>query len=247
MKKHFYACAFLFYNALAFSQQTGIGTNTPHVNLEVKSTANNAVADGIMAPQLTRAQLTSKGDTLYTTEHTGTLIYITDVSGGDNLSQRININSIGYYYFDGATWLNLTGASQNSGSSIVKQKLTVASPNVVLTTASGDYSFRFSSTNGGPGTAWQIRNNRSEFRILSAFGIESYVPTSTSPTGYGVQFQTFTANSDTWMNIPVLVSVGTLELNTIRLYDMTTGTIYRFEGMLLNISGIKESMIIEEY
>ncbi|MFC3158558.1 hypothetical protein ACFOEQ_08460 [Chryseobacterium arachidis] len=62
--------------------------------------SGTADVDGIIAPRLTRQQLTLKGNTLYGNEQNGAIIYITDVSAGDNLSQRTHISSVGYYYFD---------------------------------------------------------------------------------------------------------------------------------------------------
>ena len=68
---------------------------------------------GLQAPRLTRAELTNKGNALYGTDQRGAIVYITDVSGGDNVSQRVNITSVGYYYFDGTVWNRI---ASNSGA-----------------------------------------------------------------------------------------------------------------------------------
>ncbi len=50
--------------------------------------------------EINRAELTEKGNTLYGKEQDGAIIYITDASGGDALSQREHIQSKGLYIFD---------------------------------------------------------------------------------------------------------------------------------------------------
>ncbi|MBP2616376.1 hypothetical protein [Chryseobacterium jejuense] len=80
--------------------QTGINTETPKATLDVTAKKEVLTIDGLLPPRLTRAELTAKGNTLYGKEQDGAIIYITDASGGDALSQRENIESKGLYIFD---------------------------------------------------------------------------------------------------------------------------------------------------
>ena len=106
---------------LAKSQEGRVGINTvsPKTTLDVngKSDTNGLSLSGditgLQAPRLTRAELTNKGNTLYGADQRGAIVYITDVSGGNNVSQRVNITSVGYYYFDGAVWNRI---ASNSGA-----------------------------------------------------------------------------------------------------------------------------------
>ncbi|WP_439478916.1 hypothetical protein [Chryseobacterium aquaticum] len=106
---------------LAKSQEGRVGINTvsPKTTLDVngKSDSNGLSLSGditgLQAPRLTRAELTNKGNALYGTDQRGAIVYITDVSGGDNVSQRVNIISVGYYYFDGTVWNRI---ASNSGA-----------------------------------------------------------------------------------------------------------------------------------
>lgn len=90
--------------------RVGINTTTPKTTFDVNGkkdgSGNLLTTDitGMQAPRLTRAELTSKGNTLYGTDQKGALIYVTDITGGNSLSQRINITAAGYYYFDGSVW-----------------------------------------------------------------------------------------------------------------------------------------------
>ncbi|BAP32879.1 uncharacterized protein CHSO_3842 [Chryseobacterium sp. StRB126] len=80
--------------------QTGINTESPKATLDVTAKKEVLTIDGLLPPRLTRAELTEKGNTLYGKEQDGAIIYITDASGGDALSQRENIQSKGLYIFD---------------------------------------------------------------------------------------------------------------------------------------------------
>lgn len=52
----------------------------------------------MQAPRISRAEVTPKENTLYDADQKGTLIYITDIAGRDNMSQRMNVFQAGYYY-----------------------------------------------------------------------------------------------------------------------------------------------------
>ena len=96
----------LFSNAVAqsYDNRIGINTTTPQTTLDVTAPNDNTHIAGIQAPRLTRAELTAKGNSLYGADQKGTLIYITDVSGGDAAGQRVVVTEPGYYYFDGSLW-----------------------------------------------------------------------------------------------------------------------------------------------
>lgn len=85
--------------SIAFAQ-IGINTETPKATLDVTAKKEVLTIDGLIPPRLTLAELTKKGNTLYGMEQDGAIIYITDVTGGDTLSQRQHIQSKGLYIFD---------------------------------------------------------------------------------------------------------------------------------------------------
>lgn len=87
--------------------QVGINTKSPASSLDVMSTNITSNVDGIQAPRLTLSQLTNKGDALYGADQLGTIIYITDVSTGNKIGQRVNITLPGYYFFNGSVWIKL--------------------------------------------------------------------------------------------------------------------------------------------
>lgn len=99
--------AYLSVNSLSIAQ-VGINTPLPKSTLDVTSFNEVNIADGIQAPRLTLLQLTAKGNSLYGANQKCTIIYITDISGGNKTGQRVNITKVGYYYFDGNVWQQFT-------------------------------------------------------------------------------------------------------------------------------------------
>ena len=120
MKKITTAALFLMLTGTAFGQDGRVGINTtdPKTTFDVNGKKDGSgkllTTDmtGLQAPRLTRAELTAKGDVLYGADQKGALVYITDVTAGDALTQRINITAAGYYYFDGAVWQKMASASE---------------------------------------------------------------------------------------------------------------------------------------
>ena len=127
----------LLSSSTIFAQvgRAGINTSAPKTTLDVNGktdTSGNLLSTdvtGLQAPRLTRAELTAKGNALYGTDQKGALVYITDISGGDAVSQRVNVSAIGYYYFDGALWQKMT--SGNGLTDWAKFGTTDARPNAL--------------------------------------------------------------------------------------------------------------------
>ncbi|WP_300490505.1 hypothetical protein [Flavobacterium sp.] len=93
----------------AIYAQIGINIEDPKATLDITGKKGVADIDGVLFPRLTLAELTAKGDGLYGADQNGVLIFITDVTGGDVLSQRTNIDESGYYYFDSPSnvWIKM--------------------------------------------------------------------------------------------------------------------------------------------
>jgi len=111
MKKLLLSAALFAASFTAFAQ-VGIGNTDPKATLDISgvASANPAVADGIIAPRITIANLTAKDDATYAAAQVGTIIYVTDVSGGTN-TETANVTAVGYYYFTGTVWQPFTAAA----------------------------------------------------------------------------------------------------------------------------------------
>ncbi len=134
----------IFFSANASAQQgrVGINTSSPKTTLDIAAKLGSTDADGLQAPRLTRAELTAKGNSLYGTDHTGAIIYITDVTGGDVNSQRVNITAVGYYFFDGSLWQKV-----GAGSDMYKNNGTLTS-NRTVSQGTNTMAFTSSATSG---------------------------------------------------------------------------------------------------
>lgn len=111
--------------------QIGVNSTNPQVTLDVQAGATDATtAEGLTAPRLTLGQLASK-DARYTADQTGTVIYVTSMTGTATTKTR-NVIAIGYYYFDGALW-------QTMGPDPAVRFFYM--PSVVLTTNTADPSY----------------------------------------------------------------------------------------------------------
>lgn len=91
--------------------QVGVNTNVPKVSLDVQALAmDGSTAEGLTAPRLTLAQLSSK-DAKYLADQTGTIVYVTAVTGGTT-TKTAKVTAPGYYYYDGNLWQSI-GPDQN--------------------------------------------------------------------------------------------------------------------------------------
>ncbi|MNK25889.1 hypothetical protein D3C87_442190 [compost metagenome] len=90
------------FSLTAAAQYLGVNTTSPKANLHlVGAPATTTIADGVLTPRLTRAQLIAK--TAYGADQIGTVIYVSDLSGTTNAATT-NVTVAGHYYFDGTTW-----------------------------------------------------------------------------------------------------------------------------------------------
>lgn len=103
MKKKLCILAFVSAGFMSIAQ-VGINTGSPQATLDVTGVPGTKTKlDGIIAPRLTGNQLRDKN---YTAAQTGAIVYVT-VADSAPAGQTINVNSSGYYYFDGAEWSGL--------------------------------------------------------------------------------------------------------------------------------------------
>lgn len=90
--------------------QVGISNEEPKATLDiVGKPTETATPDGVIAPRISRQQLIAK--TGYTAAQTGTIVYVTDLTGTTNAATS-KISEIGYYYFDGAQWKSMNSTAK---------------------------------------------------------------------------------------------------------------------------------------
>ncbi|SHF47266.1 hypothetical protein [Chryseobacterium takakiae] len=83
--------------------QVGINNNSPQATLDITAkTTDGSKPEGLLAPRLTGDQIKSE-DLQYNAAQKGLIVYATSAVTLPS-TKTANINSEGYYYFDGSTW-----------------------------------------------------------------------------------------------------------------------------------------------
>lgn len=114
MKKQLLLMTALLGSVTLFSQ-VGINNDQPKATLDVTASSTDLTkTDGIIAPRLEGDELKNK-NALYNEDQTGAIVYAKSASSGAGVAgdKTINIDSEGYYYFDGTVWVKFSGAASN--------------------------------------------------------------------------------------------------------------------------------------
>jgi hypothetical protein len=220
--------------------QVGINTSDPKGSLHVDGAKDNpAIGTPTNAQQQNDFVITSQGRVGVGTISPNNNMEVSsgvDHVSGVRLTRLPNARIL-------ATDANgdiVSGSTTNTGNLVTKQRLITASPDVVLSSPTGKFSFRYDRTTTSG--FLQIRYNEPGTREIAVFIHENWISNGQI---------TLAANgiaTGTWANVPGASDVGSdNELNVFRIYDITDGTIYRVEINLINSNGLKESMIIEEF
>ncbi|WP_054510723.1 tail fiber domain-containing protein [Chryseobacterium sp. ERMR1:04] len=94
--------------------QVGINTSTPQSTLDVtakNTTGNTTNVDGLLIPRVDRQRAQSMAAV-----PTSTLIYVNNIATGTQTGTAANVDTVGYYYYDGTLWAKLTSSSSPSSS-----------------------------------------------------------------------------------------------------------------------------------
>jgi len=98
--------------------QLGVGTTNPKTTMQIEGKPTDVtVADGVIPPVLTLAQLDNKV-TAYGTDQDGAIVYVNDVSAGSNTTETAEITVTGYYYYDASDdlWKSVGDSATNTYS-----------------------------------------------------------------------------------------------------------------------------------
>lgn len=107
--KQFYPIVALLAFSSATYAQVGINTATPTSTLEVvakNATGATTNVDGLLVPRVDRQRAQSM-----TTIPTSTMIYVNNATTGTQTGIAVNINAVGYYYYNGLAWVKLENPS----------------------------------------------------------------------------------------------------------------------------------------
>ena len=134
-----------FLCSIISNAQVGIGTPTPEATLDI--TAANltpATVDGLLIPRISRLRAKTMASI-----PTSTLVYVNDISNGDLLGTTANINSEGFYYWNGSVWIRLSTSSDSDAWKIIGNSGTDSTINFIGTIDDEDITIRRNNLRAG--------------------------------------------------------------------------------------------------
>ncbi|RMZ59059.1 hypothetical protein D1632_15990 [Chryseobacterium nematophagum] len=116
MKKQFITAMTVLMSAFAFGQ-VGVNTQTPQSTLDVTGTSSATVADGVLVPRYTVAELATK-DAAYGASQNGVFVFVT--SGTGSSGKTSDVTGAGFYYYDNPTskWKGMGGNTASTSFNV---------------------------------------------------------------------------------------------------------------------------------
>ncbi|WP_077416226.1 hypothetical protein [Chryseobacterium sp. JV274] len=139
MKKKVILVGMMMFSLYSYSQ-VGINNQSPKSTLDItakNATGTSALPEGLLIPRVSR----EKAQSMSNVEHS-TLIYISDITTGGQLGTTVDVDSIGFYYYNSDTskWVKF-----GSGSNVI--------PNFEVKgltgLSSGNFDFSFNNNRAG--------------------------------------------------------------------------------------------------
>lgn len=121
--------------------QVGINTTDPATSLDITAkdaTGSSTHVDGLLIPRVDRERAMSMRDVAVST-----LIYVNSATTGTASGIAVNIDSVGYYYYNGTEWSKLNPAVSSADTNIYNTNGSLTGSRVV---AQGDHTLAFTAT-----------------------------------------------------------------------------------------------------
>ena len=168
MKKKNITLTLLTVSSLTFAQ-VGINTANPAATLDI--TAKNPTGtsvEGLLVVRVDRLKAQSM-----TGIPTSTMIYVNSVANGSLGGNAVNIDAVGYYYYNGSVWVKLHNPGNTTDTNIYNTNGTLTG-NRTVTQGSNTLAFTANSTN-----AFSVNGNNFSVDALNRrVGIGTAAPSS---------------------------------------------------------------------
>ncbi|MCT2406052.1 hypothetical protein NZD88_00610 [Chryseobacterium antibioticum] len=199
--------------------QVGIGTPSPAATLDVTAkdaTGTTTNVDGILIPRVDRQRAQSM-----TGVPTSTLVYVNSVATGAQTGTAVNIDAVGYYYYNGSLWTKL-----NAPVNIYNSDGTITG-NRIATTAGNSLTFVNGANNviigtaGTQGIVSTTGSSRGAFQANGGAGVLNMFVDN------GSSAQITTSGNSTSMNLNTIAAnpINILTNNTNRMTVTGTGSV----------------------
>nr|WP_315034706.1 hypothetical protein [uncultured Chryseobacterium sp.] len=198
--------ALLMLSSGALFSQVGVNTTAPSATLDIiakNPTGSSTAIDGVIIPRVDRQRAQNMVGIV-----TSTLIYVNDISTGSQTGNAQNIDSVGFYYYNGTVWVKFTQSS--TGDTFVPEVVAAGTSMApqIMADGSGYNKWTFNvNTNDGN---WNAANN--VYTIPTSgyyqFSLQGIVTASSSPNSFAwvVQYDTsrytFNTRADVGANFP---------------------------------------------
>lgn len=249
MKKNITTLLFLTFGSTICFAQIGVNTSNPQTAFHIDGAKDNPeTGTPTAAQQVNDVAVTTAGRIGIGTIAPTNKLEVNNGTAGTSGVKLTQLPSANVLATD-ATGNIISGNTESAGVSVTKLRLAIATPDHVVTSGSGNYSFRYNAT-AAIGGAWQIKINTGAARQFNIWDTEYNGGNNTTGVETGVwQLRTIKTigPNNGWVDLDNNFAGGANEYNVYHIYDITAGYILRFTCTLSNISGIRESMILEEF
>lgn len=141
MKKNYLSIFALITSTLLYSQ-VGINTANPKTTLDItakSATGTSSSAEGILIPRVDRERAQSM-----TNIETSTLIYVNSISTGTQIGLTVNVDDVGYYYYNGTSWTKLNPSTATVPDNNIYNSDGILTTNRIVT--QGTHTLAFTGT-----------------------------------------------------------------------------------------------------
>lgn len=226
MKRKLLFALFVLSHSVLFSQ-IGINTTVPSASLDIaarNSSGASTAVDGILIPRVDRQRAQNMLGMA-----TSTMIYVNDISTGSQTGTAANIDSAGFYYYNGTVWVKFTQTI--TGNTFVPKVVAAgtSTQSIVMTDNTGYNKWTFNvNTNDGN---WNTATNVYTIPVSGfyQFSLQGIITPSTSSNSvawvldYGLGNYFFNSAINRAANSPTNFG-GTITMH------MTQGSVISFGG-----------------
>ncbi len=161
----------ILFFPLMYHAQVGVNTAAPAASLDITAKNPTGAAtnvDGLLIPRVDRQRAQSM-----TGVPVSTLIYVNSIATGAQSGNAVNVDTVGYYYYNGTAWTKLNPAVTPASSFNIYNTDGSLSSNRVVTQGGNTLSFTGTAANAFSVDGTTLSVNAANDRV----GIGSIAPT----------------------------------------------------------------------
>lgn len=210
--------------------QVGINTANPASTLDISAknaTGTSTTVDGVLVTRVDRQRAQSM-----TGVPISNLIYVNSVATGSQTGTAVNIDSVGYYYYDGTAWVKLHNPTNSIAANIYNADGTLTG-NRTVSQAGNTLAFTGTATN-----AFSVDNNTLSVDAANdRVGVGTTTPdtkltVSTPDNSYGlnhtngtINLKTYIGGGAAYMGTTTAHNLNLMTDNAIKMTVTPTGTV----------------------